>query len=132
LRIVCILCNGNKIYLSGGLTYYIGNVLLQKGLKDCSLVLIDNTSPRHKHDNKLSETSLQIHRIRIDIKDIVVDRLPAVESGKTKHVVSVAKHLCGAALGMIIGICIPVFDFNSFYNLEFVYRHDPVCFVRKQ
>lgn len=58
----------------------------------CKFLLVDRASHRHKFDNRLKETDLDIQRFRVDIRDLVLEKLPVDDS-----VVGVSKHLCGAA-----------------------------------
>jgi len=64
--------------------------------------LIDKSSPRHKRDNKLTDSGLIIHRIRADIKDVAVGQLPGVSDEKIHRIIGVAKHLCGSATDMAL------------------------------
>jgi hypothetical protein len=100
-----LICRGTRTFIFvsaiiGALSYYVGLAIIEKKLKNCTIVLVDRTSPRHKQDNKLLESDVKIERIRADIKDLVVGEIPAVLSESTKNVVGMSKHLCGAALGI--------------------------------
>lgn len=62
-------------------------------------MLVDRSSPRHKNDNKLKneDNSVNVIRIRSDIADISLKKIKEVKT--SKHIVGIAKHLCGAATG---------------------------------
>lgn len=62
-----------------------------------SVLLIERASQRHKYDNKLDKTNGQIHRIRADIADVLLEKVNLISDSKC--LVGVTKHLCGAATG---------------------------------
>lgn len=66
---------------------------------ECSVLLIDKASHRHKQDNKLNKDCLLVERIRADISDLMISEVPLVQ--KANGIVGVSKHLCGAATGEI-------------------------------
>ncbi|XP_022258506.1 tRNA:m(4)X modification enzyme TRM13 homolog [Limulus polyphemus] len=63
----------------------------------CSFVSIDKGCQRHKFENRLKgENEPRIKRIRIDIQDLVLGKVPCVANHEGK-IVGLSKHLCGAA-----------------------------------
>lgn len=71
--------------------------------KHCSsqIVLVDRASLRHKKDNKLEDKEKdQVHRIRADISDFLIDKLDILKGSKT--LVGLSKHLCGAATDLTL------------------------------
>jgi len=64
--------------------------------------MIDRSSPRHKHENRYKidgENHPSVHRIRSDIADVELARVPHVQQN-TRRLVGTGKHLCGAATGI--------------------------------
>ena len=48
-------------------------------------ILVDKASHRHKYDNKLKDDEEhQISRIKADIQDLVIEKIPEVEASKVK------------------------------------------------
>ncbi|XP_016918188.2 tRNA:m(4)X modification enzyme TRM13 homolog [Apis cerana] len=84
----------------GKLTYWLGQIIKNK--KDCSILLIDRSSYRHKSDNKLKneQSGLIIERIRTDIADLKLNAISTIQKFKNK--VAIAKHLCGAATDLTL------------------------------
>lgn len=65
------------------------------------IILVDRASLRHKKDNKLEDKEKdQVHRIRADISDLLIDKLDILKSSKA--LVGLSKHLCGAATDLTI------------------------------
>ena len=65
----------------GQLTYWIANAS-EKEAKQ-KFLLVDKASHRHKFDNKLKDDSeLSISRIRADIQDLILEKIPAVKMSK--------------------------------------------------
>jgi len=75
----------------GQLSYWLGEILKER--TDCSILLVDRASARHKYDNKLKDTSLTLSRVRADIADLDLSQLVLDK----EKVVGVCKHLCGEA-----------------------------------
>lgn len=89
------------LYTLGQLTYALGQAI---NLESDALLMIDKSSPRHKHDNRYKvdgESHASIHRIRADIADVDLGRVPLVRNNR--RLVGTGKHLCGAATGTIFG-----------------------------
>lgn len=64
------------------------------------MLMIDKSSPRHKHENRFKadgQEHASIQRIRADIADVVLHQVPLVRS--SRRLVGTGKHLCGAATG---------------------------------
>lgn len=84
----------------GLLSYWINHAISDK--KNCSLVLIDRASTRHKSDNKLKGVSdFEILRIRSDIADIDLSKMELLQNSQNK-IVGVSKHLCGIATDLAL------------------------------
>lgn len=64
-----------------------------------NVLLIDRASLRHKKDNKLDDTHA-VHRIRADICDFDMSKFDLLQ--KSKYIVGMGKHLCGAATDFAI------------------------------
>lgn len=86
----------------GQLSYALGQAV---NLETDALLMIDKSSPRHKHDNRYKvdgESHASIHRIRADIADVDLGRVPLVRNNR--RLVGTGKHLCGAATGINFGL----------------------------
>ena len=82
---------------AGQLGYYLGQILNQETQ---SLLLIDKTSPRHKHENRFKVDGAwdyPVERIRADISDVDLSLVPQIV--KSQSIVGTGKHLCGGATG---------------------------------
>lgn len=76
-------------------------VKLLSACNSSQIVLVDRASLRHKKDNKLEDKEKdQVHRIRADICDFLIDKLEILKSSKT--LVGLSKHLCGAATDLTL------------------------------
>ena len=59
----------------GQMTYWMAKASLKESKQ--KFILVDKASHRHKFDNKLKDDEeLQISRIRADIQDLVIDKIP--------------------------------------------------------
>ena len=48
-------------------------------------ILVDKASHRHKYDNKLKDDEEhQISRIKADIQDLVIEKIPEIQTSKVK------------------------------------------------
>ncbi|XP_005182246.1 tRNA:m(4)X modification enzyme TRM13 homolog [Musca domestica] len=122
----------------GQLAFYLSKLL--ENMQNSQVVLVDRMSLRHKKDNKIEDRSL-VQRIRADIVDFKLEKLPALEN--SQHCVAVSKHLCGGAtdlslrciiqaaaqkcltdLIMIAVCCHHRCDWSSFVGKEFFKRHE--------
>lgn len=84
----------------GQLGFWVSKVLEKH--KNCSLLLIDRASHRHKSDNKLKgASSVHTERIRVDIGDLQLFKIPFLMNSKIE-VVGVTKHLCGMATDLAL------------------------------
>uniref|UniRef100_A0A1I8NQ20 tRNA:m(4)X modification enzyme TRM13 n=1 Tax=Stomoxys calcitrans TaxID=35570 RepID=A0A1I8NQ20_STOCA len=81
----------------GQLAFYLSKLL--ENMKSSQVVLVDRMSLRHKKDNKIEDRSL-VQRIRADIVDLCLDKLPALNT--SQHCVAVSKHLCGGATDLTL------------------------------
>uniref|UniRef100_A0A1A9W5N8 tRNA:m(4)X modification enzyme TRM13 n=1 Tax=Glossina brevipalpis TaxID=37001 RepID=A0A1A9W5N8_9MUSC len=119
----------------GQLAYYLAKLLENK--QNSQVILIDRMSLRHKKDNKIQDRSL-ITRIRCDIADLCIEKLPFIQSDQC--CVAVSKHLCGAATDLtlrcvsqtkqkhvdfiLIAVCCHHrCDWSSFVGKEFFQEH---------
>lgn len=76
-------------------------VKLLENHNSSQIVLVDRASLRHKKDNKLEDKAKdQVHRIRADIADFLVDKLDILKKSRT--IVGLSKHLCGAATDLTL------------------------------
>lgn len=81
----------------GQLSYAVGQTI---NLETDALIMIDKSSPRHKHDNRYKvdgQSHMSIDRIRADIADVDLGQVPLVRNNR--RLVGTGKHLCGAATG---------------------------------
>jgi Methyltransferase TRM13 len=64
----------------GQLTYWI--VKATKAAKNVRYILVDKESHRHKFDNKLKDEvpEAEVQRIRADIQNLVLEKVPGVEN----------------------------------------------------
>ncbi|KAK6629621.1 hypothetical protein RUM43_003438 [Polyplax serrata] len=84
----------------GHLGFWISQAVNEK--TNCSLVLIDKASHRHKSDNKLKGVSpVSTERIRADIADVELAKVSLLRESKNA-VVGVTKHLCGIATDLAL------------------------------
>lgn len=81
----------------GQVSYWLAQAITSN--TDSNVLLIDRASLRHKKDNKLDE-SHSVERIRADISDFDIHRYDSIQ--KSKQIVGVGKHLCGAATDFAI------------------------------
>jgi len=75
--------------------------------KDSEFVLVDRGSQRHKMDNKLKNefqaNELSTTRIKIDIADLLLQKIPLIEKcNGEKSLVALSKHLCGCATDLAL------------------------------
>ncbi|CAG2053842.1 unnamed protein product [Timema podura] len=78
----------------GQLSYWLGAALHDR--KECMLLLVDRASHRHKFDNRFKGVvHPHVCRVRTDIADLCLNNYDQVNA--FENVVTVAKHLCGAA-----------------------------------
>ena len=81
----------------GQLSYFLGQLM---NAETQSLLMIDKSSPRHKHENKFKvdgSWKVSVQRIRADIADVDLGRVQQIRDSQA--VVGTGKHLCGAATG---------------------------------
>lgn len=85
-------------------------------LENSSVLLIERAAHRHKLDNKLDKTADNVHRIRADIADLVLDKVDVVH--KVQHIIGITKHLCGDATGNISLIWMHCFNVLFRFSFE--------------
>lgn len=76
----------------GQVSYWLAQAIAN--YPNSNVLLIDRASVRHKKDNKLDE-SHAVQRIRADIADFDISKHGLIQ--KSKQIVGIGKHLCGAA-----------------------------------
>lgn len=81
----------------GQVSFWLAQAITQYA--DSNVLLIDRASLRHKMDNRLDET-YAVKRIRADISDFDINQHDLIQ--KSKQIVGVSKHLCGAATDFAI------------------------------
>lgn len=81
----------------GQVSYWLAQAIANNA--NSNVLLIDKASLRHKKDNKLDE-SHSVERIRADISDFDIHQYDLIQ--KSKQIVGVSKHLCGAATDFTI------------------------------
>lgn len=81
----------------GKLSYWIAKSLTS--IPDTAALLVERASLRHKLDNKLDKSEMNVNRIRADIADLVLNKVECIE--KCEKIVGVTKHLCGDATGIV-------------------------------
>lgn len=96
------LLNDNTSYIEygagkGQVSYWLAKAI--SNYQNSNVLLIDRASVRHKKDNKLDE-SHAVQRIRADIADFDISKHSLIQ--KSKQIVSIGKHLCGAATDFCI------------------------------
>ncbi|XP_055382315.1 tRNA:m(4)X modification enzyme TRM13 homolog [Condylostylus longicornis] len=84
----------------GQVSYWLAKLLASRdSLNKTNVILIDRASLRHKKDNKIEDRS-NIHRIRADISDVVLEKIETLRD--MKHIVAIGKHLCGSATDLML------------------------------
>lgn len=86
----------NCLQTSGHLSYWVYQAVEE--LNSTSVLLVERASHRHKFDNKLDKTNGRVHRIRVDIADLILEKVEFLKD--CKYVFGIAKHLCGDATGI--------------------------------
>lgn len=79
----------------GKLSYWIAKAC--STIPNSAVLLVEKASLRHKLDNKLDKNENNVHRIRVDIADLVLDKVDVIE--RSEKIVGTTKHLCGDATG---------------------------------
>lgn len=81
----------------GQVSYWLAKCL--ESYRNTNVLLIDRACLRHKKDNKLDD-SYAVKRVRADIADFDISKYDLVQ--KSKKIVAIGKHLCGAATDFAI------------------------------
>lgn len=81
----------------GQVSYWLAKAI--GNYPNSNVLLIDRASVRHKKDNKLDDSNA-VQRIRADIADFDISAHSLIN--KSKNVVGIGKHLCGAATDFAI------------------------------
>eukprot|EP00210_Caulerpa_lentillifera_P001686 g1621.t1 len=97
-----------------------GKAYLSSMVVDCtnahSLILLDNQSFKFKAERSMKiRQDLIIRRLRVDLKDFDIAKLPELQddgSGSTPWV-ACGKHLCGASTDFTLNTCIHAFQSQS-------------------
>ncbi|XP_055699085.1 tRNA:m(4)X modification enzyme TRM13 homolog [Phlebotomus papatasi] len=79
----------------GQVSFWIAQAI--KHFKQCSVILVDKASHRHKKDNKVEDRDT-VTRIRADIGNLDLSWVPH----RSESIVGISKHLCGAATDMTL------------------------------
>ena len=78
--------NANIIEFGSGrgqMTFWMAKT--SKKALNQKFILVDKASHRHKYDNKLKDDDeLQISRIKADIQDLVIEKIPEIQASKVK------------------------------------------------
>ena len=63
----------------GLLTFWLTRAVADKA--NCEFLLVDRASHRHKFDNRLKndEDKISVERIRTDIQDIILEKVPKIK-----------------------------------------------------
>lgn len=83
----------------GQVSFWLAQLIKDQQFTDSSVLLVDKASHRHKKDNKIEDRDM-VQRIRADISDLDLNRLAIVQ--KSKQLIGVSKHLCGAATDLAL------------------------------
>lgn len=75
------------------------SLTLYNTIKGGEYLLIDRANVRHKADTQLRKNNLKFDRIRMDIKDLYLDKCPLVENN---NIIIISKHLCGVATDLTL------------------------------
>lgn len=81
----------------GQVSFYLAQAIAN--FPESNVVLIDRASLRHKKDNQIDDT-IVVERIRADIADFDITKHDLIQ--KSKRIVGLGKHLCGAATDFAI------------------------------
>ena len=99
----------------GQMTFWIAKASSQE--LNQTFTLVDKASHRHKYDNKLkNEADFDVSRIRADIQDLVIEKLPRIQNSKGP-LIGVSKHLCGAATDLALR-CLQTFAKKNSDKIE--------------
>ncbi|CAL1536840.1 unnamed protein product, partial [Lymnaea stagnalis] len=93
---------------------------VQKASKNCpdnTFILVERSSVRYKMDSfhKQGGDESSFHRIKLDIEDLYLGRVPEVRNNES--VVVVGKHLCGGATDMGIRCAVQTLDTGAHEDL---------------
>nr|CAD7195711.1 unnamed protein product [Timema douglasi] len=98
----------------GQLSYWLGAALHDK--KECMLLLVDRASHRHKFDNRFKSVfHPRVCRVRTDIADLCLNNYDQVNA--FENVVTIAKHLCGAATELHKCALVSQYDIDSYRSM---------------
>ncbi|XP_060082028.1 tRNA:m(4)X modification enzyme TRM13 homolog [Ylistrum balloti] len=102
---------------------------IQKASYKCSntaFVLVDRGHVRYKADNqhKWGESGPKFERIRIDIANLHLGKVPSIQENK-RPVVAVGKHLCGGATDLAVRCVTNTLDTEDV--VEIVGEDEPLC-----
>lgn len=81
----------------GQVSFYLAQAIAN--FPESNVVLIDRASLRHKKDNQIDD-AIVVERVRADIADFDITKHDLIQ--KSKRIVGLGKHLCGAATDFAI------------------------------
>lgn len=81
----------------GQVSFWLSQAIVN--LNNSIVILVDRASHRHKMDNKVTDKN-NISRIRADIADLNLQKIPVLQT--SKRLIGVSKHLCGAATDLAL------------------------------
>nr|CAD7397662.1 unnamed protein product [Timema poppensis] len=103
-----------ELQFKGQLSYWLGAALHDK--KECMLLLVDRASHRHKFDNRFKSVfHPRVCRVRTDIADLCLNNYDQVNA--FENVVTIAKHLCGAATELHKCALVSQYDIDSYRSM---------------
>lgn len=102
-RIYNIFETDNNLYIEmgagkGNLSLTLTNILPIEN--KCEYLLIDRANIRHKADSQLRKDKINFGRIRMDIKDLYLDKCPYIND--SNNIIIMSKHLCGVATDLTL------------------------------
>lgn len=96
----------------GNLSLTLTSILPIEHINKSQFLLIDRANIRHKADTQLRKDNINFGRIRMDIKDLYLDKCPFIiedssttsstSSSNNNNIVIISKHLCGVATDLTL------------------------------
>ncbi|CDK27501.1 unnamed protein product [Kuraishia capsulata CBS 1993] len=88
------------------LSYYLSKVLQKRNETQkvkTQFLLVDRGNPRMKFDHKMRESGINARRVKVDIKDLIVEKALREEAEQdTSGYFGISKHLCGVATDLTL------------------------------
>eukprot|EP01029_Cantina_marsupialis_P022288 TRINITY_DN5433_c0_g2_i1.p1 TRINITY_DN5433_c0_g2~~TRINITY_DN5433_c0_g2_i1.p1 ORF type:complete len:455 (+),score=154.22 TRINITY_DN5433_c0_g2_i1:46-1410(+) len=104
------LTNKEQLFLELGSGRGTLSLALQKAVPQLDAILIDRAAVRRKTDAKLRESGGRSGRVRIDIQDLDLKKLPDIQN---RCIVGCGKHLCGVGSDFALRCMAATFDSNT-------------------